>query len=247
MDLMKKVLLTGWLMVLLTGFVGAQEIRMVSTDEAADALRRLQANALYTIEEYYYYMQGVDPVHTSAALDEAIARAQDALITFEQYTLRRPSLKPDLRRIDGYWANIRTRCVHTPRLHAEKILLEHYDDLDRAVEALLKKVDKSSAATSERDFIAQYLKKIHYLSLLFILYERTGEESFKTLLEANTLELRSLNNRLLLWMERDGRFEGKRRDEIIATVRTFLHEIMRPHADPEKVYESVNRIEQLLG
>jgi len=244
MDLMK-------LLIFLLGFtgmfsvLGAQEIEFVSSAAAAGSLDRLERHALLTMENYYYFMQGVDPAHTSAALDRSMALAQDALLTFEQFTLRRPQWEPALRRLDGYWTNIRTRCVHTPRPGGGKIMVEHYREMESLIEQIRRELHVSSH--SQKEFLRRYKRQIHYLSLLYILYQRTADPAFKTLLDAGILELRSLNNRLLLWMENSEKFDTARRNRLIRTVREFLSLIADKNSDPDRVYGLVQAIDRALS
>ncbi|NPA46101.1 MAG: hypothetical protein GXO24_02685 [Chlorobi bacterium] len=231
---MKKIgllLLTFWWMI-----SPAQEIREVTDDQAYEAVRALNNTVLHVLENYFFYLQGVDPEHTSAQLDESIALSQNHLLTLEQYTLRHPGHSAYFQQTAAYWTGIRNKCVHTPVKGMEQKLLQYYDRLAQTLRHWAKQIKPGMREQSPSEMLPDYAAGLHYLSLLYILYERTGDTRFKTLLEAKLSIFNVRNNKFWSMLFNNEKADKSRLNELASRIRRFRKIIRKKQTEPEDVY-----------
>ncbi len=229
-----------WLALLLVLPLRAQQAGM-SDAEAVGYMENMSLHAIDAARQYFYYMQGVDPLGASRRLDNSLALTENDLIALEHYAVQHPEYLKQWKKISGYWYNIRNRCVHSPATKTEQRIFEHLNNMKR----LLVEWQNKLGQTSDAGPLDDLRYRTQFVSLLFLLKHKYPKsiypkwldvelEAYKTLIQnlPKTLTARSVKN--------------AEQERFFRLLNDYVAALTASQPNPQKVYELSEEILQRI-
>ncbi|GEM_PF-2360118 len=239
MDLKRIVGFWLWLVVLLPGH--AQTYGDISDKEAAAYMQNMSLHTIDAIRQYFYFMQGVDPLTTSQKLDNGLALAENDLIVLEHYALQSPAFLRNWKKISGYWYNIRNRCVHSPMIVSEKRLFEHLNNMKRLLVEWQNLLNDVPSPKTLDEF--QY--RTQFVALLYILKHKYPNSVYTKWLdvevEAYKKKMQTLSKTLT-----SHSVKSSEQTKFFRLLNDYMATLLADSFDPQKVYELTESILQRL-